>query len=137
VDEAGVDVGEDGLDDDMSLAEALRPTNHSGSPFPLEGMAGSGHSKYSYSVSLRSEPKVCTVPRLFKSFMNAIVSDEPFRQNAKCIFSKAHTSHAYTLPHADAFPVIILLEFHPAFQRAAWTGANEQNSIPYPPSRGF
>jgi hypothetical protein len=64
VDEAGVDAGEDGLDDDMSLAEALRPSNRSGSPFPLEGMAGDGHSKYSYSVSLRSEPKVCTVPRL-------------------------------------------------------------------------
>lgn len=139
VDGAGVDVAEGGLDDDMdmSLAEALRPTNRSGSPFPLEGMPGSGHSKYNYSVSLRSEPKVCTVLRLFKAFMNAIVTDEPLRQDAKCLLSKAHTSHAYSLPHTDAFPVVIFLEFHPSFQRAAWTGATEQNTIAYPSSRGF
>jgi hypothetical protein len=139
VDKAGVDVGEDGLDDDMdmSLAEALRPTNRSGSPFPLEGMAGSGHSKYNYSVSLRSEPKVCTVLRLFKAFMNAIVTDEPLRQDAKCLLSKAHTSHAYTLSHADAFPIVIFLELYPSFQRAAWTGATGQIPIAYPSSRGF
>ena len=86
VDEAGVDVGDDGLGDDMSLEDALRPSNRSGSPFPLEGLAGTGNSKYNYSGSLRSEPKVCTVLRLFKAVMNVIVTDEPFRQDAKCVF---------------------------------------------------
>jgi len=57
-DEAGDGVGEDGLEDDMSLAEALRSPSRAGSPFPSEGMPDNGHSKYSYSVSLRSEPKV-------------------------------------------------------------------------------
>ena len=113
VDDAGVDVDEDGLDDDMSLADALRPSNRSGSPFPLEGLAGNSNSKYNYSGSLRSEPKVCTVPRLFKTVMNTIVTDEPFRQDAQCVFSKANTSHAYTLSHA--FPVIIFLELYPSF----------------------
>jgi hypothetical protein len=44
-----------GLDeeDDLSLTEALQ--SHAGSPFPPDGDA---HSKYNYSVSLRSEPKV-------------------------------------------------------------------------------
>ena len=69
VDGAGVDADEDGLGDDMSLEDALQPSNRSGSPFPLEGLAGNGNSKYSYSGSLRSEPKVCTVPRLFKAVM--------------------------------------------------------------------
>lgn len=77
-DEAGVGVGEDDLEDDLSLAEALQPPSRGGSPFPLEGVAGSGHSKYSYSVSLKSEPKVCTLPRLFKIFMSPIVTDQPF-----------------------------------------------------------
>ena len=57
----------------MSLEEALQPPSHSespfplwppsrsGSPFPLEDMSGYGHSKYSCSVSLRSDPKVCKV----------------------------------------------------------------------------
>lgn len=64
-DEAGVEVGQDGLED-MSLAEALPPPSRGGSPFSSEGMAGNGHSKYSYSVSLRSEPKVCTVLRILR-----------------------------------------------------------------------
>ena len=49
------EINEDGLDDDLSLAEALQP------PFSPEDAAGDGHSnslKYNYSVSLRSEPKV-------------------------------------------------------------------------------
>src|SRR5712675_797557 len=50
-DEAGDGVGEDGLEDDMSLAEALRSPSRAGSPFPSEGMPDNGHSKYSYSVS--------------------------------------------------------------------------------------
>jgi hypothetical protein len=61
-DEAGVDVGRDDLGD-MSLAEALQPPSRGGPSFSPEGMAGNGHSKHSYSVSLRSEPKVCTVLR--------------------------------------------------------------------------
>lgn len=61
-DEAGVDVGRDGLED-MSLAEALQPPNRGSPSFSPEGMAGNGHSKHSYPVSLRSEPKVCTVLR--------------------------------------------------------------------------
>ena len=69
VDEAGVDADEDVLGDDMSLEDALRPSNRSGSPFPLEGLTGNGNSKYSYTGSLKSEPKVCTVPRLFKAVM--------------------------------------------------------------------
>jgi len=113
VDAAGEDVGEDGLDDDA--AEELQPPNRSGSPFPLEGLAGNGNSKYNYSVNLRSEPKVCTALRLFRAVMNVIAIDEPFRQDAKCVFSKAHPSHAYTLSYADAFPVVIFLEFHPSF----------------------
>jgi len=40
VDEPGVNVDEDGLGDDMSLEDALRPSNRSCSPFPLEGLAG-------------------------------------------------------------------------------------------------
>ena len=83
VDEAGVDVDKDGLDDDMSLADALRPSNRSGSSFPLEGLAGNSNSKFNYSGSLRSESKVCTVPRLFKAVMNTIITDEPFRQDAR------------------------------------------------------
>ena len=63
------DEDEDGLGDDMSLEDALRPSDRRGSLFPLEGLAGNGNSKYSYSGSLRSEPKVCTVPRLFKAVM--------------------------------------------------------------------
>ena len=69
VDEAGVDADEDVLGDDMSLEDALRPSNRSGSPFPLEGLTGNGNSKYSYTGSLKSEPKVCTVPGLFKAVM--------------------------------------------------------------------
>lgn len=60
----GLDGVEDGLDDDMSLAEALQPLSHAGSPFSPDEAAGDGHSnsmKYNYSVSLRSEPKVCGV----------------------------------------------------------------------------
>ncbi len=56
-----VDINEDDLDDGFSLAEALQPLSHTGSPFPPEHAAGNGHSnsvKYDYSVSLRSEPKV-------------------------------------------------------------------------------
>ena len=74
------------MGDDMSLADALRPSNRSGSPFPLEGLAGNPNSKYSYFGSLRSEPKVCAVPRLLQAVMNTIVTDEPFRQDAKCVF---------------------------------------------------
>ena len=55
VDEAGVDVDEDGLDDDMSLADALRPSNRSGSPFPLEGLVCNVNTKYGYSGRLRSQ----------------------------------------------------------------------------------
>jgi hypothetical protein len=55
------EVGEDDHEDDMSLEEALQPPSRGGSPFPLEDISGHGHSKYSYSVSLRSEPKVCKV----------------------------------------------------------------------------
>ena len=58
-DKLGLD--EDGLDDDLSLAEALQTLSHAGSPFPPDEAAGDGHSnslKYNYSVSLRSEPKV-------------------------------------------------------------------------------
>ncbi|KAI0288447.1 hypothetical protein BC826DRAFT_1093036 [Russula brevipes] len=56
-DEVGVGVGEDGLEDDLSLAQALRSPSDGGSPFPLDGVASNGNSKHSYSVSLRSEPK--------------------------------------------------------------------------------
>jgi hypothetical protein len=66
-DVAGVEVGQDGLED-MSPAEALPPPSRGGSPFPSEGMAGNGHSKYSYSVSLRSEPKVCSPQTSQKTF---------------------------------------------------------------------
>jgi hypothetical protein len=62
-DEAGVKVHRDDLED-ISLAEAL--PSRGGSLFASEGMAGDGHSKYSYSVSLRLEPKVCTVIRLLR-----------------------------------------------------------------------
>src|SRR6266403_2857651 len=64
-DEAGVEVGRDDLED-MSLVEALPPPSHGGSSFSPEGVAGDVHSKYSYSVSLRSEPKVCIVLRLLR-----------------------------------------------------------------------
>lgn len=47
--------------EDMSLAKALRPPSRGSPPFAPEGVAGNVHSKYSYSVSLRSEPKVRTV----------------------------------------------------------------------------
>ena len=73
-DEAGVEVGQDGLDD-MSLPEALQPPSHGGSPFPSEGMAGNVHSKYSYSVSLMSEPKVRTVLRLIRGRHEPTVTD--------------------------------------------------------------
>jgi hypothetical protein len=52
----GLEDAQDGHEHDMSLEEALQPP---GSPYPLEDMTGHGHSKYSYSVSLKSEPKVC------------------------------------------------------------------------------
>jgi len=102
VDDAGVDVDEDGLDDDMSLADALRPSNRSGSSFPLEGLAGNSNSNFNYSGNLRSEPKGCTVPRLFKAVMNTIVTDEPFRQDArerhaKCAFGFRRTCFCLNL----------------------------------------
>ena len=112
-DVAGVDGDEDGLGDDMSLEDVLRPSNRSGSPFPLESLAGNWNLKYSYSGSFKSEPKVCTVPRLFNAVMNTIVTDEPFRQDAQCVFSKADTSHAYPLSrflrhHLPRIPPLIL-----------------------------
>jgi hypothetical protein len=73
-DEAGVGVGRDDLED-MSLAEALRPPSRGGSPFSSEGMAGNVHSKYSYSVSLRSEPKVRTVLRRLRGRHEPKVTD--------------------------------------------------------------
>ena len=124
-DEAGVEVGRDRLED-MSLAEALPPPSRDGSPYSSEGMADNGHSKYSYSVSLRSEPKVCAQSSDFSvAIMNLIITEQPFRQNAKCEFSEANPSHAHTLSHADTFPVIIILEFYPSFCRVPWTGADE------------
>ncbi|KAH9040398.1 hypothetical protein EDB85DRAFT_1925960 [Lactarius pseudohatsudake] len=54
------EINEAGLDDDLSLAEALQPLSHVGSPFSPEDAAGDGHTnsvKYNNSVSLRSEPK--------------------------------------------------------------------------------
>ncbi|KAI9451888.1 hypothetical protein F5148DRAFT_1378754 [Russula earlei] len=63
-DGTGVGIGEDGVEDDMSLEEALRPPSAGGSPFPLEDMADNGHSKHSYSVSLRSEPKTSPFDRM-------------------------------------------------------------------------
>lgn len=127
-DEAGVGVGRDDLED-MSLAEALRPPSRDGPPFAPEDVAGNVHSKYSYSVSLRSEPKVRTVLRPLRGRHEPKVTDQPFRQNAKCVFSKAYSSHAYTLSHADTFPVIFFVEFHPSYQRIPWTGADGQRSI--------
>lgn len=112
-DEAGVN-GQDGLED-MSLEEALQPPSRGGSPFAPEDMAGNVHSKYSYSVSLRSEPKVRTVLRSFKGSHEPNVTEQPFRQNAKCILSKTYTSHAYTLSHTDTFPVIFFVEFYPPY----------------------
>jgi hypothetical protein len=50
-----------------------------------------------------------------EDMMNPITTEQPFRQNAKCVFSETCYSHAYTLSHADTFPVIIFLEFHPSF----------------------
>ena len=49
------EINEDGLNDDLSLAEALQPLSHTGSPYAPEE---DGSLKYNYSVSLRSEPKV-------------------------------------------------------------------------------
>src|SRR6266852_791073 len=95
-DEAGVNgVGRDDLED-MSLAEALRPPSRGASRVSPEGMAGNVHSKYDYSVSLRSEPKVRTVLRHLRDRHEHKVTDQPFRQNAKCVFSKTYSSHAYT-----------------------------------------
>jgi hypothetical protein len=115
-DEAGVGVGRDDPED-MSLVEALRPPSRGGSPFSPEGMAGNVHSKYSYSVSLRSEPKVRTVLRRLRGRHEPKVTDQPFRPNAKCLFSKAkiYSSHAYTLSHTDTFPVIFFVEFYPSY----------------------
>ena len=110
-DEAGVGVGRDDLED-MSLAEALRPPSRGGSPFSPEGVV---HSKYSYSVSLRSEPKVRTVLRRFRGRHESKVIGQPFRQNAKCVFSKTHSSHAYTLSYTDPFPVIFFVKFYPSY----------------------
>ncbi|KAI0255954.1 hypothetical protein BJV78DRAFT_1279159 [Lactifluus subvellereus] len=58
------DVGGAGHEDDMSLEEALQPPSRGGSPFPLGDMDSHGHSKYSYSVSLRSEPKTSPFDRM-------------------------------------------------------------------------
>lgn len=52
------EINEDGLDDDLSLAEALQPLSHTGSPYAPEEDGHSNSLKYNYSVSLRSEPKV-------------------------------------------------------------------------------
>jgi hypothetical protein len=52
----GVEDAQDGREHDMSLEEPLQPP---GSPYPLEDMTDREHPKYNYSVSLRSEPKVC------------------------------------------------------------------------------
>jgi hypothetical protein len=74
-DEGGIGVGEDGLEDDLSLAQALRSPSDGGSPFPLDGVASDGNSKHSYSVSLRSEPQVRTVlGGLLKALINPIVA---------------------------------------------------------------
>ncbi|KAF8261523.1 hypothetical protein EI94DRAFT_1810185, partial [Lactarius quietus] len=51
------EINEDGFDEDLSLAEALQPLSHTGSPFPPEEDGHSNSLKYNYSVSLRSEPK--------------------------------------------------------------------------------
>jgi hypothetical protein len=110
----GVGVGRDDLED-MSLAEALRPPSRGGSPFSPESMAGNVHSKYSYSVSLRSEPKVRTVLRRLRGRHEPKVADQPFRQNAKCVFSKTYSSHAYTLSHKDTLPVIFFVEFYSSY----------------------
>lgn len=114
LDEAGVGVGPDDLED-MSLAEALRPPSRGGSPFAPEDMAGNVHSKYNYSVSLRSEPKVRTVLRRLGGRHEPKVTDQPIRQNAKRVFSETYASHAHTLSHADTFPVIFFVEFYPSY----------------------
>ena len=114
-DEAGVNgVGRGDLED-MSLVEALQPPSRGGSPFAPEDMAGNVHSKYSYSVSLRSEPKVRTVLEHLIDRHEPKVTDQSFRQNAKCVFSKTYSSHAYTLSHTDTFPVIFFVEFYPSY----------------------
>ncbi|KAI0272548.1 hypothetical protein BC834DRAFT_352280 [Gloeopeniophorella convolvens] len=59
-------ISDDGLDEDMSLAEALQSVSPTGSPYPLVDLSGDRHSnskKYDYSVSLKSEPKVRVIPR--------------------------------------------------------------------------
>jgi hypothetical protein len=48
------EINKNSLDDDLSLAEALRTGTH----FPPEEDGHSDSVKYNYSVSLRSEPKV-------------------------------------------------------------------------------
>lgn len=72
------EVGEVGHEDDMSLEEALQPPSRGGSPFPLGDVGGHGHSKYTYSVSLRSEPKVCRVFRFLEAVAQLSIIDQPF-----------------------------------------------------------
>jgi hypothetical protein len=76
-------------------------------------------------------PRCVQSPDFSEIVMNPIITDQPFRQNAKCFFSKTHTPHAYTLSHADTFPVIIVLELelYPSFWRVSWSGADGQCSV--------
>lgn len=124
-DDAGVEVGRGGLED-MSLAEVLQPPSRGGSPYSSEGMGGNGHSKYSYSVSLRSEPKVCTVLRLLRD------RHEPYNYRPAlstkcemCLFANPYLacvhplSRGHFLPHRR--PRIPLLILASLLVRSRWT----------------
>lgn len=80
------------------------------------------------SVSGRS-PRCAQSLRRLTGHDEPKVTEQPFRQNAKCGFSKTYTSHAYTLAHTNTLPVIFFVEFYPSYQRIPWTGADGRCSI--------
>ncbi|KAH9074702.1 hypothetical protein EDB83DRAFT_2352798 [Lactarius deliciosus] len=117
------EINEAGLDDDLSLAEALQPLSHVGSPFSPEDAAGDGHTnsvKYNYSVSLRSEPKPSPLDKMRNvSFRKPIqrIRTPSLTQTLSSPSSPSnstpHSSRSAGPTHADDAPSISILSIPP------------------------
>ncbi|KAI9440630.1 hypothetical protein H4582DRAFT_1938265 [Lactarius indigo] len=117
------EINEDGLDDDLSLAEALQPLSHVGSPFSPEDAGGDGHSnsvKYNYSVSLRSEPKPSPLDKMRNvSFRKPIqrIRTPSLTQTLSSPSSPSnstpHSSRSAGPTHGDDVPSLSILSIPP------------------------
>ncbi|KAH9169868.1 hypothetical protein EDB89DRAFT_1981781 [Lactarius sanguifluus] len=116
------EINEDGLDD-LSLAEALQPLSHVGSPFSPEDVAADGHTnsvKYNYSVSLRSEPKPSPLDKMRNvSFRKPIqrIRTPSLTQTLSSPSSPSnstpHSSRSAGPTHADDAPSLSILSIPP------------------------